>query len=98
MLEFTLLLTSANLYLLFENSLFKNGVFVILVFLPMSSVYAYRNTNFTELKKISHVKNFAPLKLELGIKMILSASTCPKCLLMPEEKFKLIKQKKTEIN
>lgn len=60
----------------------------------MSSVYAYRNTNFTELKKISHVKNFAPLKLELGIKMILSASTCPKCLLMPEEKFKLIKLKK----
>lgn len=60
----------------------------------MSSVYAYRNTNFTELKKISHVKNFAPLKLELGIKMILSASTCPKCLLMPEEKFKLIKFKK----
>lgn len=40
----------------------------------MSSMYAYRNTNFTELKKISHVKNFAPLKLELGIKMILSAS------------------------
>lgn len=51
----------------------------------MSSVYAYRNTNFTELKKISHVKNFAPLKLELGIKMILSASTCPKCLLMPNK-------------
>lgn len=91
MFEFILLLIFVNFYFFFENLLFKNGVFVILVFFFMFSVYVYRNINFIELKKISYVKNFVFLKFELGIKMILFASICLKCLFMFEEKFKLIK-------
>lgn len=91
MFEFILLLIFVNFYFFFENLLFKNGVFVILVFFFMFSVYVYRNINFIELKKISYVKNVVFLKFELGIKMILFVSICLKCLFMFEEKFKLIK-------
>lgn len=57
----------------------------------MSNIYTYKNTNFTKLKKINHIKNFTPLKLKLNIKIILSTNTYPKYLLIPKKKFKLIK-------